>query len=57
MRKYNYEVFCYDNTNDLTFEDIGTVIADCEVVALKLICEKYLVDNIYVEIKRLEKIE
>ena len=55
MKKYNYRVRCYDDPTNLNFEEIGTVIADGEAEATKLVYQEYLPDNTYVIIESLEE--
>ena len=55
MRKYNYRVRCYDDPTNLNFETIGTVIAESEAEATKLVYQEYLSDNTYVIIESLEE--
>ena len=55
MKIYNYKVHCYDDPTNLNFEEIGTVIADGEAEATKLVYQEYLPDNTYVIIESLEE--
>lgn len=56
MRKYGYKVFCYDDPTNLKFEDMGTVIAESEAEAIKLVYQEYLADNTYVKLEELKEI-
>ena len=57
MKIYNYKVRCYDDPTNLNFETIGTVIAESEAEATKLIYQEYLPDNTYVKLEELKEID
>lgn len=56
MKKYNYRVCCYNDPTNLNFETVGTVIAESEAEATKLVYQEYLSDNTYVMIEELKEI-